>query len=130
MDEVLAKYRVHDSNESRHVLKMRLAEIGVLETFRAREPGIIQSANRYEIDTALIGLYKRTAQLLSDLGRHDEATELRRKWHRVQLRAPWYYAGCVATLFPAKLRPRVRWYCYRLFSSLEPHAGVTRNSEH
>jgi glycosyltransferase involved in cell wall biosynthesis len=130
MDEVLAKYRVHDSNESRHVLKMRLAEIGVLETFRAREPGIIQSANRYEIDTALIGLYKRTAQLLSDLGRHDEATGLRRKWHRVQLRAPWYYAACVAALFPAKLQPRVRWYCHRLFSSTGPRAEVSRTRGH
>jgi glycosyltransferase involved in cell wall biosynthesis len=126
LDEVLATYRVHDSNESRHVLKMRLAEIHVLESIRSAYSTDTLSMNRQALDSSLIRYYEGAAALLSQAGSRDEASSLRRKVMRMRLCAPWYYADLFARLFPIKSRRYVLWYCHRFGALLRPHRRHTR----
>jgi glycosyltransferase involved in cell wall biosynthesis len=114
INEVLAKYRLHETNESKNTLTMTLAEVRVLESFRARYPAVIESADREAIDSTMVACYTRAAELLRQTGREREASTLCDRAQRLQRRIPGYYADRLARLFPTSLQPYVRWYGRRL----------------
>ena len=116
LDSLVGMYRVHDSNESKNLLKMKMSEIGVMEFFRSSYPKHVRRMNRQAIESKLIAFYEETTRLLLSNGRSGEAEAFRQKATGIRLRAPWYYAGRVTSFVPEKLRRAIGWYWYRVRS--------------
>lgn len=123
LDATVARYRVHDANESKNLLKMKMSEIAVMEFFRSCYPKHVRRMNRRAIESKLIAFYEEAARLLRSDGRPGEAVALHRRAVGIRLRAPWYYATRVASLVPVRLRRAIGWYWYRLRSLVGQHRG-------
>jgi glycosyltransferase involved in cell wall biosynthesis len=120
LDEVVGKYRIHGSNESKNLLKMKLAEIAVIESFRETFADEFRRMKRGVIKLRLIGLYERAGELLSAANRASEAAEFRRKAARIKFASPRYYLKQLILLLWHKPRSAIGWYWYRIRSILTP----------
>ena len=114
IDAVVAQYRVHDAMESKNLLKMKLAEIRVIESFRATHPQDVRRMNREATESVLIGLYEQAAELLRHAHRPQDAALLLTKAAEMRRRAPWYYLRQASSIFPEKLRRYAAWYWQKL----------------
>jgi glycosyltransferase involved in cell wall biosynthesis len=121
LESIVGQYRVHESNESKNLLRMKFAEIRVMEDFRSSHPTQIRQMSRAAIESRLIGFYERAAELLLVAGRSREAAVFQQKAARMKLRAPWYYMEKLASLLPAKYRRVLSWYWYRVRSTVGLH---------
>lgn len=108
LDSVVGNYRVHDSNESKDLLKMKLAEIRVVELFRSIYPTQVRRMSRKAIESKLIVFYGQVAELLMQSQQFEEAKTFRQKSVKMKLRAPWYYGSKFENLFKGN-----RWRCVR-----------------
>lgn len=87
LDVVTGLYRYHESNVSKNVLRMKLAEIRVVEGFVRRE-GSAASPGEQKVAEAKLGkFYRRAVQLLREAGRDAEASALLRRLFRLRLAA-------------------------------------------
>ena len=93
LEAVTGLYRYHDSNESKNILKMKLAEIRVVEAFLRRDEAAITRREREIAETKLRKFYDRAARLLRDAGRDAEASAVRRKLYRLRLTSSLRRAG-------------------------------------
>lgn len=111
LDEVTGRYRYHDANESSNVLKMKLAEVRVIEGFLRRSPETIIGGEREVAQKKLLKFYDRARRLLRSAGRGAEAAVLRRKAIRLRLAAALRQSGLskliasVSTSHPDAQRP-------------------------
>jgi glycosyltransferase involved in cell wall biosynthesis len=87
LPEVTALYRYHDGNESRNVLKMKLAEIRVVEGFLRRDGARCDRREREIAEAKLRKFYDRAARLLREAGRDAEAAAFRRRLFLLRLGA-------------------------------------------
>jgi hypothetical protein len=116
LDEVVGHYRVHDSNESKNLLKMKSAEIAVIESFCDSFPNEFQHMNRWVIESKLVGLHERAAEMLAAADRASEAAALRRKATRMKITSLWYYLRRLSFLLSHKRQVAILWYWYRIRS--------------
>jgi glycosyltransferase involved in cell wall biosynthesis len=116
LDEVVGHYRVHDSNESKNLLKMKTAEIAVIESFCDSFPNEFQHMNRWVIESKLVGLHERAAEMLAAADRASEAAALRRKATRMKITSLWYYLRRLSFLLSHKRQSAILWYWYRIRS--------------
>jgi glycosyltransferase involved in cell wall biosynthesis len=120
LDSVVAKYRVHDSNESKKKLKLRLGEIQVMESFRSEYPALVRRMNRKSIELRLISFYHDAVELHTRAGQPIEASILQRKADSIKLRAPWYYLLKANRMSTEKQWRFVGSYWHRIRSLLFP----------
>jgi glycosyltransferase involved in cell wall biosynthesis len=116
LDALVGRYRVHEANESKNVLKMTLAAIRVMEWFEATYPEEARRARRAAVDGRLLSFYDKAVALLSQAGRTEEARAFAERARRTRRRSPWNYAR-----LPAKQRRLVRWYWSRLRALVSSH---------
>ena len=111
----IGAYRVHESNESRKILKMRLAEIAVLTAFLIDFSGDTFPADRAVIDRKLSWLLGDAARLSAVQGGAADASRLRFQALKTRLTSRACYCDAVASLVPGVYRRQALWYLSRLF---------------
>ena len=116
LDSFVGKYRVHESNESKNLLKMKLSEIRVMESFRSGYPAHVRQMSRKTIETKLIAFYEQTADLFMGADQPSEAMTYQQKADKLKLRAPWYYAVKLKLLITGKQWRYIDQYWYRIRS--------------
>jgi glycosyltransferase involved in cell wall biosynthesis len=114
LDAELAKYRVHDSNESKNILRMRLAEIRVMESFRSTHPSQVRRMRKKPVDRTMIFLYEEAARLLARNGRAAESSTLLNKSARIKRWALWYYMERLLLVCPKRFRRYAEWYLQKM----------------
>lgn len=84
LDVVTGLYRYHESNASKNVLRMKLAEIRVVEGFLGREGSVASRRERQVAELKLGKFCLRASQLLREAGRDAEALALERRRFRLR----------------------------------------------
>ena len=116
LDSIVALYRVHDSNESKNQLKMKRAEIAVMESFRSKHATQFRQMDRRAIEAKLGTFYHQTAELLLGAGQGAEAATLEKRSTKLMDGARLYYARKVTAILPRRQRRMIRGYWYRVRS--------------
>jgi glycosyltransferase involved in cell wall biosynthesis len=116
LDAVVGRYRVHDANESKNVLKMMMAAIRVMEWFQATYPAEARRASAPAVDGRLLSFYEKASELLSADGRVAEAATMAERARGLERRSLWQHGR-----LPTRQRRLVRWYWSRLRSLVSPH---------
>jgi len=110
----IGAYRVHESNESRKILKMRLAEITVLKAYLADFSKSTLPADRAVIDRKLTWLLGDAARLSQEKGAAADASRLRLQALKTRLTSRACYCDAVTSLVPELYRKQALWYMSRL----------------
>lgn len=117
--EKLAFYRLHESNESRDLLKMQTAETNVIRRV-VQDGHLATSRTRQIARRKLVLLYKATAELADRLGQRRIARDY---YFKALVMCPWClscFTRLGFTFLTSEQRQRVNWYQRKLFSSRKP----------
>ena len=83
LSDICAQYRIHNCNESRNLLKMKRAEIAVLDDYLADFQQSMSSWEKYVAELKLAEFCTRAALIAKGQGCMEEATEYTVKAHKI-----------------------------------------------
>jgi glycosyltransferase involved in cell wall biosynthesis len=121
LSDVCAQYRIHDCNESRNLLKMKRAEIAVLEDYLVDFKHSMTALEMYIVELKIVEFCRRAAFIAKDQDYLEEATEYTAKAHKITHNSYsfWHFRDRLVVLLLralSKSRNRLAWYRVRLMN--------------
>jgi glycosyltransferase involved in cell wall biosynthesis len=115
LPDICAHYRIHDCNESRNLLKMKRAEITVLNDYLADFKTGMSSWEKYLAERKLAEFCTRAAVIAEEQGLLEEASGYTLRAHELtQGYSLWHCRDRLVERLPDSLRKRLAWYLSRL----------------
>lgn len=112
---VCAQYRIHDCNESRNLLKMKRAEIAVLEDYLIDFKHSMTALEKYVVERKLVDFCTRAAFIAKEQDHLDKATDYTAKANKIthNIYSFWHLRDRLEMFLLHtlnKLRNRLAWY--------------------
>lgn len=114
--DVCAHYRLHGRNESRHLLKMKRAEISVLIDYLFEFKKYLTSWEKYVAERKLVDCYTDAAIIAKTNGKTDDAHRYTINAIKINFCSIWYFYDKFISLLPTKLQSRFTWYRFRILN--------------
>ena len=116
LHDICARYRIHDYNESRNLLKMKRAEIIVLEDYLSDFKALMPWRVRYIAERKLGQFYRKAAEICSEQGFYDEARSYSIKAKKIyRFDFIGFMRNKLFPYVPRFIARRLNWYLYQLF---------------